>query len=112
MRRYCSVIRVRPESLDAYKRYHTTLWPEVLDMIRTSTIRKYSIFLKDDLLFGYFRVPQRRLCGGHGKDGSGSENTGVVGSDDAHAKATRHARTRRVVGQHGGGLSLQRIDRR
>ena len=54
MRRYGSVIRVRPESLDAYKRYHTTFWPEVLDMIRKSNIRNYSIFLKDDLLFGYF----------------------------------------------------------
>ena len=54
MKRYGSVIRVRPESLEAYKRYHAAIWPEVLDMIRKCNIRNYSIFLKDDLLFGYF----------------------------------------------------------
>ncbi|MGA7927334.1 MAG: L-rhamnose mutarotase [Candidatus Sulfotelmatobacter sp.] len=54
MRRYGSVIGVRPESLAAYKNYHAAVWPEVLDMIRRSNIRNYSIYLKDDLLFGYF----------------------------------------------------------
>jgi L-rhamnose mutarotase len=30
MRRYGSVIRVRPESFEAYKQYHAAVWPEVL----------------------------------------------------------------------------------
>ncbi|HEY4780306.1 MAG TPA: L-rhamnose mutarotase [Chthoniobacterales bacterium] len=54
MKRYGSVIKVRPESLEAYKKYHAAVWPEVLAMIRRCSIRNYSIYLKDDLLFGYF----------------------------------------------------------
>ena len=54
MKRYGSVIKVRPESLAAYKKYHAAVWPEVLAMIRQCNIRNYSIYLKDDLLFGYF----------------------------------------------------------
>jgi L-rhamnose mutarotase len=54
MKRYGSVIGVRPESLNAYKKYHADVWPEVLAMIERCNIRNYSIFLKDDLLFGYF----------------------------------------------------------
>ena len=54
MKRYGSVIKVRPESLEAYKKYHAAVWPEVLNMILRCNIRNYSIYLKDDLLFGYF----------------------------------------------------------
>ena len=54
MKRYGSVIRVRPESIEEYKRYHAAVWPGVLAMIHSCNIRNYSIFLKDDFLFGYF----------------------------------------------------------
>jgi L-rhamnose mutarotase len=54
MKRYGSVIKVRPESLEAYKKYHAAVWPDVLTMIRRCNIRNYSIYLKDDFLFGYF----------------------------------------------------------
>jgi L-rhamnose mutarotase len=54
MKRYGSVIKVKPESLTAYKEYHAQVWPEVLDMIRRCNIRNYSIYLKDQFLFGYF----------------------------------------------------------
>src|ERR1700687_1807583 len=54
MKRYGSVISVRAESLDAYKKYPAAVSPEVLAMIRRCNIRNYSIYLKDDLLFGYF----------------------------------------------------------
>ena len=54
MKRYASIIGVRPEALDEYKRHHAAVWPEVLAMIRKCNIRNYSIFLKDGLLFGYF----------------------------------------------------------
>jgi L-rhamnose mutarotase len=54
MKRYGSLIGVRPEALDEYKRHHAAVWPEVLAMIRKCNIRNYSIFLKDGLLFGYF----------------------------------------------------------
>jgi len=54
MKRYGSLIGLRPEVMEEYKKYHAAVWPEVLDMIRKCNIRNYSIFLKDNLLFGYF----------------------------------------------------------
>lgn len=54
MTRYGSVIRIKPEKIEEYKRHHAAVWPEVLEMIRRCNIGNYSIFLKDDLLFGYF----------------------------------------------------------
>ena len=54
MKRYGSVIKGKPESLAAYKKYHAAVWPEVLEMIHRCNLRNYSIYLKDDYLFGYF----------------------------------------------------------
>lgn len=54
MRRYGSVIKVRPEKLGEYKRLHAAVWPAVLDMIRQCNIRNYSIFYRDGHLFSYF----------------------------------------------------------
>ena len=54
MKRYGSVIGVRPEAIEEYRKLHSAVWPEVLDMIRKCNIRNYSIFLKDGLLFGYW----------------------------------------------------------
>lgn len=54
MKRYGSVIKVRPEAIEEYKRYHAAVWPDVLSMIRKCNIRNYSIYLKNDFLFGYF----------------------------------------------------------
>ena len=45
---------MKSELIEEYKRYHTAVWPEVLATIHDCNIRNYSIFLKDDLLFGYF----------------------------------------------------------
>ena len=52
--RYGQVIRVKPEVLAAYKRYHEAVWPEVARTIRDCNIRNYSIYLKDGYLFAYF----------------------------------------------------------
>jgi len=54
MKRYGSVIRIRPEAVERYREYHRNAWPEVLDMIRQCNIRNYTIFMKDGYLFGYF----------------------------------------------------------
>ena len=56
MKRYGSVIGVKPEAIAEYKRVHAAVWPEVLKQIERSHIRNYSIFLKrpDNLLFSYF----------------------------------------------------------
>jgi len=43
MKCYGSVIGVRPEKLEEYKKLHAAVWPAVLDMIREVNIRNYSI---------------------------------------------------------------------
>ncbi|WP_331769392.1 L-rhamnose mutarotase (plasmid) [Embleya sp. NBC_00888] len=54
VRRIASVIRVRPEKLEEYKRLHADPWPGVLDRLRACNISNYSIFLHEELLFSYF----------------------------------------------------------
>jgi len=54
MKRYGQVIGVRPEHFERYKKYHSEVWPEVLDMIKKCNIRNYSIFYKDNMLYAYF----------------------------------------------------------
>ena len=54
MKRYGSVIGVKPEKLDDYRKLHAAVWPEVLAMIKECNIRNYSIYYLDGLLFSYF----------------------------------------------------------
>ena len=54
MKRYGSVIRVKPEKLDEYKRLHAAVWPGVLKRIYDCNIRNYSIYYRDGFLFSYF----------------------------------------------------------
>ncbi|GAA3233166.1 L-rhamnose mutarotase [Dactylosporangium siamense] len=54
MRRYGSVIRLRPERREEYLRLHAEVWPSVEATLRAANIRNYTIFLHGDLLFGYY----------------------------------------------------------
>ena len=54
MRRIGSLIKVRPEKLEEYKRLHANAWPGVLEMITACTIRNYSIYYKDGMLYSYY----------------------------------------------------------
>lgn len=56
MRRYGSVIGLRPEAIAEYKRLHSAVWPAVLEQIKRSRISNYTIFLREpeNLLFAYF----------------------------------------------------------
>lgn len=54
MERYGSVIGVKPEKLEEYKKLHAAVWPGVLAKIKECNIRNYSIYYKDGLLFSYF----------------------------------------------------------
>jgi len=60
MKRYGSVIKLKPEKEEEYLQLHANAWPEVLAMIRACNIRNYSIFLRDGFLFSYFEY--------HGED--------------------------------------------
>jgi len=54
MQRFGQLIRIHPDRLDEYKRYHSAVWPQVLKTIADCHIRNYSIFHKDGQLFAYF----------------------------------------------------------
>ena len=54
MKRYGSVIRVRPEKLEEYKKLHAAAWPGILKMIKECNLQNYSIYYHDGLLFSYY----------------------------------------------------------
>ena len=54
MQRYGMVLKVKPEKIEEYKKYHADIWSGVADIITECNIRNYSIYLKDDCLFSYF----------------------------------------------------------
>jgi L-rhamnose mutarotase len=54
MERFGMVIKLKPGSAPVYREYHAAVWPEVLTMIRECNIGNYSIYFKDDVLFGYY----------------------------------------------------------
>ena len=54
MERICFLLRVRPDRLDEYRARHREVWPEMLDALRETGWRNYSLFLREDgLLVGY-----------------------------------------------------------
>jgi len=58
VRRFGNVIGLRPEKKDYYVKLHAETWPSVLEQIRKSNIRNYSIYLTELegklYLFSYF----------------------------------------------------------
>lgn len=52
--RYGTLIRLRPERREEYLRLHAAVWPAVERTLREANIRNFTIFLHDDLLFGYY----------------------------------------------------------
>ena len=46
MTRYGSVIEVKKEKIDEYKRLHADVWPDVAKMITECNIVNYSIYLR------------------------------------------------------------------
>ncbi len=54
MKRYGSVIKVKPEMLEEYKRLHANAWEGVLKKIHECNMRNYSIYYAGGFLFSYF----------------------------------------------------------
>lgn len=54
MLRIGSVLRVRPEHFEEYRRLHAAVWPDVLAMIAACNLRNFSIYHKDGWLFSYY----------------------------------------------------------
>ncbi len=65
--RVCFTLSVRPDRLAEYRARHREVWPEMLEALRASGWRNYSLFLREDgLLIGYlesddFAAAQRAM---------------------------------------------------
>ena len=51
--RYGMAVRLKDEKRDYYIEHHANVWPEVLDELKKINVKNYSIFLKEDFMFGY-----------------------------------------------------------
>jgi L-rhamnose mutarotase len=57
MQRVCFLLKVRPQRLAEYRARHASVWPEMLDALRRTGWRNYSLFLRQDgLLVGYLET--------------------------------------------------------
>jgi L-rhamnose mutarotase len=57
MTRVGFVLKVKEELIDEYKRRHREVWPEMLDALRETGWRNYSLYMRDDgTLFGYLEA--------------------------------------------------------
>ncbi|MFG6448630.1 L-rhamnose mutarotase [Roseateles sp. BYS180W] len=56
MKRFGMVIGIRPERVEDYKRLHAAVWPAVLEQLRRSHVRDFTIYLREPemLLFSHF----------------------------------------------------------
>ena len=58
--------KVKPELIPEYRERHRQVWPEMLQALRETGWRDYSLFMRDDgLLFGYLETDDfdRALAG-------------------------------------------------
>jgi L-rhamnose mutarotase len=56
-KRVCFQLRVKKDRMDEYKARHREVWPEMLDALRRTGWKNYSLFLREDgLLIGYLET--------------------------------------------------------
>jgi L-rhamnose mutarotase len=61
--RVCFLLKLRKEKIDEYKARHAHVWPEMLDALRRTGWRNYSLFLAPDgLLVGYLEAEDFARC--------------------------------------------------
>ena len=56
MERIGFAMRLKTGQEAEYRRRHAAVWPDMLDELRAAGATDYSIFLRDDDLFGYLEV--------------------------------------------------------
>jgi L-rhamnose mutarotase len=63
MERVGFCVKVKADKLDDYRARHREVWPDMLDALRETGWRNYSLFLREDgLLFGYVEVDDYEAC--------------------------------------------------
>jgi L-rhamnose mutarotase len=53
LQRYAMAVRLKDEKKDFYLKNHQNVWPEILEELKKIKVKNYSIFLKEDFMFGY-----------------------------------------------------------
>lgn len=51
--RYAMAVRLKKEKRDFYIKNHANVWPEILEELKKINVKNYSIYLKEDFMFGY-----------------------------------------------------------
>ena len=51
--RYAMAVRLKDEKREFYIKNHKNVWPEVLRELKKIKVKNYSIYLKEDFMFGY-----------------------------------------------------------
>ena len=51
--RYAMAVRLKDEKKEYYIENHANVWPEILSELKKIKIKNYSIYLKEDFMFGY-----------------------------------------------------------
>ena len=51
--RYAMAVRLKKEKKEFYIENHANVWPEVLEELKKVKVKNYSIYLKEDFMFGY-----------------------------------------------------------
>ena len=52
-KRYAMAVRLKDEKREFYIKNHANVWPEILDELKKIKVKNYSIYLKEDFMFGY-----------------------------------------------------------
>jgi L-rhamnose mutarotase len=50
MEKYAFKMRLKPGCAEAYRQRHDAIWPKLVDLLRTSGVRDYSIYLDEPTL--------------------------------------------------------------
>ena len=51
--RFAMAVRLKDEKREYYIQNHANVWPEVLEELKKINVKNYSIYLKEDFMFGY-----------------------------------------------------------
>ena len=54
MERYAWKATIKEGCIDEYKKRHAEIWPEMVDELKKAGICNYSIWLVDNIVFGYY----------------------------------------------------------
>ena len=63
IQRYGMAVKLKDEKREYYIENHANVWPEVLEELKKINVQNYSIFLKEDFMFGYLEYTGNNFDG-------------------------------------------------